>query len=74
MGEQRYSFTHSQLWHFMELSGQLMPWLLNPQERTLVPMEWEAGWTPEPVFEHTRGEKNAFPLPGFKPLTTQSIA
>jgi len=49
MGEQRYSSTHSQLWHFMELSGQLMPRLLNPQERTLMPMEWEAGWTSEPV-------------------------
>lgn len=35
--------------HGMEASSQLHALGTLPQERTLVCVEWEAGWTPEPI-------------------------
>jgi hypothetical protein len=40
--------------------------LLYLWERTLVPIEWEAGWNPQPVHMFWRGE-NLLPMPGFEP-------
>jgi len=43
-----------------------MPWLLNLQERTVIPIEWESWW----AAGHSGcfGEdKNPLPLPGFEP-------
>jgi hypothetical protein len=42
-----------------------------PMERTLVPMEQEAGWSPELVWAILENRK---PLPGFKPQTIQPVA
>jgi len=40
-------------------------------ERTLVPMEQDAGWSPEPVWAILENNK---PLPGFEPWTIPPVA
>jgi len=35
--------------HDMEVSSQLHALGALPQERTVVCVEWEAGWAPEPI-------------------------
>jgi hypothetical protein len=46
----------------MELSGQLLaPAALSPEKEPLVPIGWEAGWAPEPVW--TRWWREKFPAP-----------
>ena len=42
-----------------------------PMERTLVPKEQEAGWSPEPVWAILENRK---PLPGFEPQTIRPVA
>ena len=55
----------------MELSGRLKPPAALPSRKNPVPIEEEAGWTPEPVG--TGEEKNLFPLPDFEARIVQLI-
>jgi len=43
-----------------------MPWLLDLQERTVVPIELECGWAAG-HSGYFGGDKNPLPLPGFEP-------
>jgi hypothetical protein len=49
------------------------PQPLNPQERSPLPIEQEAGWAPELVWMIWRVE-NILSLPGFKPQIIRSVA
>jgi len=57
----------------MEMSVNLMPWLLYPRARIPFPTEYEAEKTPEPVWTFWR-IKNLLPLPEFKLRTIQPVA
>jgi hypothetical protein len=45
---------------------------LYPREKTLVPIEREAAWAPEPCWTFG-GQKNLLPLPGFEFQTVQLV-
>jgi len=53
------------------LSGRLKALAALTSRKNPVPIEEEAGWSPEPVG--TGEEKNLFPLPGFEPRIVQLI-
>jgi hypothetical protein len=58
----------------MEVSGQLhAPAALPPGKEPLVPIGYEAGWAPEPVWMRLR-KKNSNPLPGLELPIIQPVA
>lgn len=56
------------------LGGELYAPAVSPQERTPVPIEYEAGWTQEPVWMFWRREKFSCIISGFKAWISQPIA
>jgi hypothetical protein len=62
MGEWMYRSTYSWPRHQLEVRGQLHgPSALSPRKELSVPIDWNAGWAPEPVWTTWRGEI-IFPL------------
>ena len=55
----------------MELRGQLLPWLIYPWERTLLPIKYGVGWAPETVWTVLKKKKFLLPLPGYESQTVQ---
>jgi hypothetical protein len=48
----------------MEVSGQLhAPAALTPVKEPLVPIGWEAGWDPEPVWTSGEAKRDETQLP-----------